>query len=360
VAEKTIRPPRVPLKSKCQKSLRKAAFTLYLNHYDKDYLKKGMRIRVKTYGIWSDGAGYERIDILPVEGADPTDAPAGDLAAGALLTPEWIRPGDDLGAPQVIATNTIRSALKDISVEIILTAQTNYPSPAPSAERSSDDRRPILMNRGLVSFEGPGTARVRLDGPSKVPVDMPPGVYYLGVVMDAGNKVAETDETNNVDFRKILIDPEAPNDLTVSISECPDSVRPGEMLGDRIQVKATSTMERGLEEIVVCVFLTAQPKFLSPAPCAGYSSIWPATPSRSRFGAWRPTAVRLHRELERVSFDGPETIDVRLNGPNTIPEGTPPGVYYLGVAIDAGNKVFELDELNNVVFRKVTVVAPQP
>lgn len=40
--------------------------TLYLNHYDKHHLRKGMRIRVKTYGIWGDGAGYERIDILPV------------------------------------------------------------------------------------------------------------------------------------------------------------------------------------------------------------------------------------------------------------------------------------------------------
>jgi subtilase family serine protease len=44
---------------------------------------------------------------------------------------------------------------------------------------------------------------------------------------------------------------------------------------------------------------------------------------------------------EHISFKGPDKVNVKLNGSNIIPANTPPGIYYLGVVIDAGNKVKE-------------------
>ena len=44
---------------------------------------------------------------------------------------------------------------------------------------------------------------------------------------------------------------------------------------------------------------------------------------------------------EHISFKGPDKVNVKLNGSNIIPANTPPGIHYLGVVIDAGNKVKE-------------------
>ena len=132
-------------------------------------------------------------------------------------------------------------------------------------------------------------------------------------------------------------------DLTIQIVQCPKKVvRPGEDLGDGFQVIGKSTFKAPLNSIAVDIILTSKPTYPVPAPYAVYS------PNYS-------DNVLLKGGREHISFTGPGKVNVKLNGTNTIPADTPPGDYYLGAVIDAGNKVKERIERNNVSFCTVKV-----
>jgi len=132
-------------------------------------------------------------------------------------------------------------------------------------------------------------------------------------------------------------------DLTIKIVQCPKKVvRPGENLGDGFQVIGKSTVKAPLNNIAVDIILTSKPTYPVPAPYAVYS------PNYS-------DNVLLKGGREHISFTGPGKVNVKLNGSNTIPADTPPGNYYLGAVIDAGNKVKERIEKNNVSFCSVKV-----
>ncbi len=133
------------------------------------------------------------------------------------------------------------------------------------------------------------------------------------------------------------------NDLTIKIVQCPKKVvRPGEDLGDGFQVIGRSTFGVPLKDIAVDIILTSKPTYPVPAPYAIYS------PNYS-------DNVLLKGGREHISFTGPGSVNVKLNGTNTIPADTPPGDYYLGAVIDAGNKVKESIERNNVSFCSLKV-----
>src|SRR6185295_5159227 len=56
----------------------------------------------------------------------------------------------------------------------------------------------------------------------KLPASMPPGLYYLGCVIDTGSAVAEIDETNNaLASSSVQV---APSSLRVSTQMLPDAV----------------------------------------------------------------------------------------------------------------------------------------
>ena len=137
------------------------------------------------------------------------------------------------------------------------------------------------------------------------------------------------------------------NDLTIKIIRCPRRVvKAGEDLGAGFMVVGRSTFATALESIAVDIILTSNPTYPAPAPSAGYSANYSDN-------------VLLKGGREQISFTGPGTVNVKLNGSNTIPADTPPGIYYLGAVIDAGNKVRESNERNNVHFCKIKVIGQQ-
>lgn len=136
-------------------------------------------------------------------------------------------------------------------------------------------------------------------------------------------------------------------DLTIKIVQCPKKVvRPGEELGSGFQVIGRSTFPTPLKDIAVDIILTSKPTYPAPAPYAVYS------PNYS-------DNVLLKGGREHISFTGPGKVNVTLNSTNTIPADTPSGNYYLGAVIDAGNKVKESNERNNVSFCRLRVVRLQ-
>lgn len=132
-----------------------------------------------------------------------------DLTIKIVTCPKKeIKAGENLGASfRVIAKSTFASHLKDIAIDIILTSKPSYPAPAPYAVYSPNYADNVLLKGGRehISFTGPGTVNVKLNGTNTIPADTPPGNYFLGVVIDAGNKVKELNEKNNVYFCKLRV-----------------------------------------------------------------------------------------------------------------------------------------------------------
>jgi hypothetical protein len=136
------------------------------------------------------------------------------------------------------------------------------------------------------------------------------------------------------------------NDLTIKIVQCPKHVvKAGEDLNAGFQVVGKSTFAGPLNNVAVDIILTSKHTYPMPAPFAVYSANYSDN-------------VLLKGGREHISFTGPGSVNVKLNGPNTIPADTPPGIYYLGAVIDAGNKVNESNERNNVHFCRLKVIGP--
>jgi len=136
-------------------------------------------------------------------------------------------------------------------------------------------------------------------------------------------------------------------DLSVIISQCPPSKhKAGADLNNSFVVEAKSTFPGAVKNVVVDIFLTSKTIFPTPVPITSYSPHY-------------SDRVLLKGGRENISFSGPGTINVKLNGTNTIPADTPTGIYYLGVSIDAGNKVKETDEKNNVTFCGLKIIGKE-
>ena len=133
-------------------------------------------------------------------------------------------------------------------------------------------------------------------------------------------------------------------DLTIKITQCPHNVvKAGEELQAGFVVEGKSTFPGAVNNVVVDIILTSKPTYPVPAPYAVYSPHYTDN-------------VLLKGGRENISFAGPGTVNVKLNGTNTIPADTPGGIYYLGAVIDAGNKISESDEKNNVSFCRIKVI----
>lgn len=193
------------------------------------------------------------------------------------------------------------------------------------------------------TLKTPGKSVTHVWFPGAKNLQLGPGTHTIKVTVDNNNAVAESNEGNNSRTEKLVCQGGASQgDLSIRITRCPQSVKPGQNLGAQFQVTGKSTFPNALTSIAVDIILTSKATYPVPAPYAVYS------PKYS-------DGVLLKGGREHISFRGPGTVTVKLNGSNTIPADTPPGTYYLGAVIDAGNKVKEGNEKNNVSFCRIKI-----
>jgi hypothetical protein len=272
-----------------------------------------------------------------------------DLTIKIVQCPKKVvKAGEELKAGfQVVGKSTFAGPVNSVVVDLILTSKPTYPAPAPLAVYSANYSDNVLLKGGRenISFTGPGSVNVPLNGTNTIPADTPTGIYYLGAVIDAGNKVRESSERNNVHFCRLkVVGSETKDDLTIKIVRCPKKVvKAGEELNAGFKVVGKSTFAGPVNSVAVDIILTSKPTYPIPAPFAVYSANYSDN-------------VLLKGGREHISFTGPGNVNVKLNGTNTIPADTPTGIYYLGAVIDAGNKVKESNERNNVHFCKLKVI----
>lgn len=132
-----------------------------------------------------------------------------DLTIKIVQCPKSVvKAGEDLNAGfQVVGTSTFAGPLSGVVVDLILTSNPTYPAPAPYAVYSANYSDNVLLKGGRenISFPGPGNVNVPLNGTNTIPADTPSGIYYLGAVIDAGNKFKESNERNNVHFCRLQV-----------------------------------------------------------------------------------------------------------------------------------------------------------
>jgi CARDB len=136
----------------------------------------------------------------------------------------------------------------------------------------------------------------------------------------------------------------AAQDLAVRITQCPQSAKAGQDLNAGFQVLAHLAGGPAVKEVAVDIVLKRNASCPVPAPYAVCS------PNYS-------DGVLLKGGREHVSLDPGQTLNVKLNGTNTIPADTPTGNYFLCAVIDAGNKVKEGNEQNNCACCPVKIIA---
>ncbi len=60
-------------------------------------------------------------------------------------------------------------------------------------------------------------------GKGKIPDDTPPGVYFIGARIDPANKIAESNENNNIVWERIEILAKKPANSVQPIRELPEA-----------------------------------------------------------------------------------------------------------------------------------------
>jgi len=127
----------------------------------------------------------------------------------SIKCPHQAYPGQELRKSiKVTVKNKGTATAKNFSVDLVLSSDTIIP--VKYAIYSPNFHEDVLLKGGreYVKSLAPGAKiNLILYGTNKIPSDTPPGNYYLGVVVDSGNKVKELRENNNTAICRMSIAP---------------------------------------------------------------------------------------------------------------------------------------------------------
>ncbi|MCA9553287.1 MAG: putative Ig domain-containing protein [Myxococcales bacterium] len=161
-----------------------------------------------------------------------------------------------------------------------------------------------------------------------IPSDVVPGWYLLGVVVDPRFTLAETDERDNLTLYTGGITVLAPSpDLIGYVVDTATAAAPGELLAARRVTRNQGNRPSGTFSVDYV---------LSADDTLGPEDVVVGTVSTS------------------LAADDEELVLDAL----TLPLTVPPGRYRLGLVVDPGNQVVEVDETNNVAFGPWVEVYP--
>jgi len=123
-----------------------------------------------------------------------------DLTVRIKECPKTARPGHDLGTTfKIKAINRGMIDIKDVLLDIILKKELTCSISTPLAEYSPHFHDGVLLKGGRqqVSLNAGQTLMISPSGPNTIPADTQAGDYFLCAVIDAGNKIKESDKQNN-------------------------------------------------------------------------------------------------------------------------------------------------------------------
>jgi hypothetical protein len=262
----------------------------------------------------------------------------------------------NIGAAPAPGTTGTLDPPNGFMIDVVLSTDMNVPPGF--ANFSPNFSEDVLLQGGRISNTtdlAPATSKnyPNLQGGSgKIPIDTPTGNYFLCARIDAGSKVAESNEGNNVACTRIrIMGPKRP-DLVVRLN-APARAVSGSNIGPLVRVRAsniggstapgtTGTLDPpngymidlvlSTDTNVPASFATFSPNFSEDVLLQGgrISNTLDLAPGASRL---YPTGAG-------------------------IPADTPTGMYHLCARIDSGNKVSESNEGNNLTCVRIRIVRP--
>ena len=120
----------------------------------------------------------------------------------------------------VVIENKGSVAAKNIVLEIVLSSDNQIPQKAAAiSDHFVEDVR-LGDGREVVPLLEVGQQlTVNFSGALKIPEDIPPGKYYLGVVVDPENQISEISKENNIDSGFIMLSVPEPAAFTLELPE---------------------------------------------------------------------------------------------------------------------------------------------
>ncbi len=107
---------------------------------------------------------------------------------------------------KVFVTNLGKTTARNFPVDLIISKNRNAPMKFAVYSATFKEDALLLGGREFVKSLAPGkTVPVKLNGNNRIPKDTPSGLYYIGAIVDAGNKVSEYNENNNMAFCPIKV-----------------------------------------------------------------------------------------------------------------------------------------------------------
>jgi subtilase family serine protease len=187
---------------------------------------------------------------------------------------------------------------------------------------------------GNANFALAAGASFSWGGPTlTIPASVAPGIYYIGILVDENNGTPESNEANNYKSVALVVTASLA-DLVISAPASLVASPPVINAGGRVALSAWTVMNQG----VVSSNAFSNGFYLSTDAVITSADV--RLDGNSNF-ALAPGGS--------FAWGGPTV---------TIPAGTAPGNYYLGILVDENNGTPESNEANNYKSVAITVVAP--
>ena len=188
----------------------------------------------------------------------------------------------------------------------------------------------LIGGRENISVAGGDIFDVVFNGSLTIP-DVPPGTYYLGILVDEFNGMEECDEDNNQAAVKIEILSKGCEltELSTRI-DGPESAMAGDSLKDLIKASLINSGASGAKNVSIGFYISPDRQI--------------TTGDKLLVGG------REHLDI----LDG-ESLDIPINGELTIPD-IAPGSYFIGVLADEYNEIEECNENNNASIFSIEIL----
>ncbi len=192
-----------------------------------------------------------------------------------------------------------------------------------------------IGHTGNLSSIGAGSA-LQFSATRDFPTNIPPGTYYVGWIIDSGNVVAETNESNNIAYKqgyRLVVTDDTPQEQPdlYDLGEqhrsfsplSAESGKPGQMI--TIEFAVRNRGKTSSPVVTVAFYVSTDTNITTSDYKLGQSGNLPAlAPGQSQ----------------------------AFNATRQLPTNIPPGTYYIGWIIDTGNVADESDESNNTACKQ--------
>ena len=251
------------------------------------------------------GVGYEIGSSSSATGTILAGPPQPDLAASGLVIPYAYGAAGGTVSVDVAIDNSGMAASGNFDVKFYLVTDFDNLN---SAILLTTVSRTSIAAQGRQSWSQLLT----------LPKSITAGDYAIGFVLDPASRISESDETNNITGEFITIVPGSPR---------PDFVAPSVMMPDSGAAGTTFTVDAAVQNLGTAASAGFEVKFyLSTDDQITSSDLVIGTVTRGKLAA-----------------GGLQEWAQSLSLPKTVNEGE----YYIGMIVDPGLKIAELDETNN-------------